>query len=157
MANPNSSPSPHPDPLDSVSPANPILIVVGAHLSAELYDRPIAYRLREQLMRAVEKSLDSKLDPGSIVVLSDLWFLNRDELRSQPFITVGGPTVNALTASLADKLPSIFAIDGQLITQMDADGEVPIAACWGTGPAETARACDEFMARGLELFLDAIL
>ena len=36
----------------------PILIVVGAHLSAEVYDRPLAYRLRGRSRLAAAEDMD---------------------------------------------------------------------------------------------------
>jgi len=46
-----------------------------------------------------------------VLVCSDVWYLNNDPLRSRPTISIGGPGVNALSAYLADKLPSAFAIE----------------------------------------------
>ena len=58
-----------------------ILIVVGAHLKAEMTDRPLAYRLRERMLLWLDE--DSNGSPCEIVVCTDLWYLNADELRSR--------------------------------------------------------------------------
>jgi hypothetical protein len=47
-----------------VSP-KPVMIVTGAHLSAEVFDRPIAYRLREKLLDALGSNNDGPKDEGS--------------------------------------------------------------------------------------------
>lgn len=127
----------------------PILIVVGAHLSAEIYDRPLAYRLRERVLGALGTD-----QPDRVVVCSDLWYLNRDELRELPAISVGGPTVNAFTAYLGDKLPSTFAVDGRLVVQAAEDA--PLACCWGIDAEGTAAAVEAFADRHLEHWLGVV-
>lgn len=131
---------------------DPILIVTGAHLRAEAHDRPIAYGLRAALI----DRLGGEHAPGAvpIVVCSDLWMLNQPELQSRPTIAVGGPDVNALAASLADRLPSVFVVDGRWMVQMALDDR-PLACCWGVSPADTARAVQTFMERFAGDFLDA--
>ncbi|HYE62569.1 MAG TPA: hypothetical protein VD997_11295 [Phycisphaerales bacterium] len=136
----------------SPRPNKQILIVTGAHLSAELYDRPIAYRLRERVLHAIQES-DG---PEQVLVCSDLWYLNRDPLRELPTVSIGGPAVNALTAYLADKLPSVFAIDGQLVVQGDWD-KAPLACCWGIDAERTAAAADLFAEKYLEAWLGALV
>jgi hypothetical protein len=125
-----------------------ILIVTGAHLSAEVYDRPMAYRLRERILTA----LGEADNPARVIVCSDLWYLNRDQLRELPTVSLGGPTVNALTAYLGDKLPSVFAVDGQLIVQGDWD-RAALACCWGVDAARTAAAVEVFADRFLDAWL----
>ena len=127
-----------------------ILIVTGAHLSAEVFDRPLAYRLRERILTAI----DATDQPAMVVVCSDLWYLNRDALRDLPAVSVGGPTVNAVTAYLADKLPSAFAIDGELVVQGDWERS-PLSACWGRDAARTAKAVEVFADKYLEQWLGA--
>ncbi len=126
-----------------------LLIVTGAHLDAELHDRPLAYALLEESLA---------LSPGSGIgahplVCSDLWYLNHDDLRSLPTISVGAPEHNALSAYLAARLDSVFVIDGVLMVQMRIDDATPIACCWGIDPPSTARSVAEFRARFLREFL----
>lgn len=127
-----------------------VVIVTGAHLEAERAHRPLAYHLREKLLERLDAP-----GPDAVVVCSDLWYLNHPHLRAQPTIAVGGPEVNALTASLADRLPSLFAIDGELLIQGDASFDAPIACIWGVDPASTAKAVAIFEERHLAGFLDA--
>jgi hypothetical protein len=131
-----------------------ILIVTGAHLRAETGDRPSAYRLRNRMLRGLGR--DGGEDPEApVVVCSDLWYLNRDELRSRPTISVGAPGVNALSAYLGDKLPSAFAIEGVLVVQLDPAFEDRMACCWGVDHAATSAAVDAFCERYLEDFMAA--
>lgn len=140
-----------------------ILIVTGAHLSAEVYDRPLAYRLRQHILDSLATTTsstsstrpDSPHRPDRVVVCSDLWYLNRDALRELPTVSVGGPGVNALTAYLADKLPSAFAVDGQFVVQGDFE-KAPLAACWGIDAHRTAAAVEVFTTRCLEPWLGAV-
>lgn len=134
-----------------MKPIDPtLLIVTGAHLRAEVLDRPIAYRLRERVLEAMGEDAD----PASVLVCSDLWYLNQEELRDLPTISIGGPTVNALAAYWGDRLPSVFAVDGVMIVQADFD-TVPVASCWGVNAQATAAAADRFLAEHLDAFLDA--
>lgn len=171
-----------------------VLIVVGAHPTAELYDRGLAYRLREAIVGRLarvgvaaaptEVSGAGQAAAGPIaqrvLVLSDLWYLNHDQLRSIPTISVGGPGVNALTAHWGDKLPSVLAVDGSWVVQMAGDAGLwedaaiepgpgpgahagdawafgagtPLASCWGADPASTLAAVQAFTQRFLEQFLE---
>lgn len=137
-----------------------ILLVVGSHLRAETADRPIAYRLREQLLevmaRLVKKEPDED-DPVDIVVCSDVWWLNNDGLRDCPTISIGGPGVNALSAYLGDKLPGAFVVDDQMIVQMDVELASEWVCIWGVDHRRTVAACDVFSERYLERFLRTVL
>jgi hypothetical protein len=138
----------------------PVLIVTGAHLSAEVFDRPIAYRLRERILTLLGGSNNSLpvaegAPPDRVVVCSDLWYLNRDQLRELPTVSVGGPTVNALTAYLGDKLPSAFAVDGLFLVQADWTNQTPVACCWGIHAEATATAVETFADRYLEEWIGA--
>lgn len=136
-----------PNPTD---PSQILPIVVGAHLVAEVEDRPIASALRG--------ALESRLAPGfplAPVVMTDLWYLNTDALRGQPTISVGRPEVNALAAYLADKLPSVLAVDGRLIVQLDPELADPAASCWGVDASATAEAVHAFLERWAGVFLEA--
>ena len=144
-------------------PTRSVLIVTGAHLSAEVYDRPIAYRLRERILAALGWSNNDSPPPNQdghppdrVLVCSDLWYLNRDQLRELPTISVGGPTVNALSAYLGDKLPSAFAIDGVLLVQADWSNETPVACCWGINAQATAKAAEIFVERYMDEWVEAL-
>jgi len=134
-----------PDPL--------VVIVTGAHLTAEESDRPLAYHLRECVVRELADVAEAG---RRVVVCSDVWYLNQDRLRTLPTISVGGPGVNALAAYLADRLPSVFAVDGVMVVQMGASAGTPVASLWGIDATATAGAVETFTKRFLDQFLDAM-
>lgn len=129
-----------------------ILIVTGAHLRAETGDRPLAYRLRDRMLRWLGRGDDQD---APVVVCSDLWYLNRDELRECPTVSIGGPGVNALSAYLGDKLPSAFAVEGVLVVQLDPEFDDRLACCWGVDHGATASAVEAFAERYLDDFMTA--
>jgi hypothetical protein len=128
----------------------PIPIVTGAHLAAEVGDRPWAYWLRE---RVEASALAARV--GTAVVCTDLWYLNHDELRGRPTLCVGGPSVNALSAYLASRLPSVLSVEGVWVVLMDVEADTPQACCWGRDAAATGAAVQAFGERYLEAFLEA--
>ena len=136
------------DQVAGVAASAQVLVVVGAGLAAEEHDRPTAYRLCERM-----RSADGRVAP---LVCTDLWWLNDASLRERPTISIGGPEVNALTAYLADKLPSAYAIDGVLMVQFDVEFGDSIAACWGTDHSRSAAAVDVFGEKYLPGFLRAL-
>ena len=130
--------------MDAPTPENAVLVVCGAHLRAEWHDRPIAYRLRGVL---------AEHGAAGAVVVSDIWYLNHDELRHRPTVSVGGPEVNALTAYLGARVPSSYVVEGRCVVQFDLASADPIAACWGAGPDGTLEAVDAFCERYLDEFV----
>lgn len=150
---------------ESVSPIDidtALLIVVGAHPRAEYFDRPLAYRLADRVRGWLNERFPDELADGSCgplesLVCTDVWYLNDRAMRGRPVISIGGPGVNALTAALADKLPSVFVIDDVMMVQMDPECADLSVCCWGVGPTETAGALDVFCERYLEEFVRASL
>ena len=135
-----------------------ILIVTGAHLRAEVSDRPIAYGLRQRLSAwLAARGRSETVKTPRVVVCSDVWYLNNDPLRSRPTISIGGPGVNALSAFLADKLPSAFAIEEVMLVQADPEFQEPVACCWGRDEEATAGAVEAFAERYLEGFMEAAI
>jgi hypothetical protein len=138
-------------PIDDPALADhKLLIVVGAHLKAEVDHRPIAYRLGVDL----ERRLAGVGATEPVLVCTDLWYLNDDGLRSLPTISIGSPDVNAFSAFLAGRLPSAFAIDGELVVQLDLERLDLVACCWGAGPEATEASVDAFCRRYADLFID---
>lgn len=132
-----------------------LLIVVGAHLRAEVADRPLAYALRDR----VDAWLDARAGAidghrPDVIVCTDIWYLNNEELRSRPTISIGGPGVNALAAYLADRLETAFVVEDVLAVQVDLDFVDPVASCWGTTHDSTRAAIDAFCDRYLDAFLE---
>lgn len=146
-----------PMPDDAPNQQEMLLIVVGAHLEAERRDRPLAYRLREHVLRWNDKQIaDDCIDqPLSPLVLTDVWYLNNEPLLSRPTIAVGDPEHNAATAFLASRLPVGFVIDNALQVHIDQE-YVDLRAClWGVSTGAIASAVDLFIERYLDSFLRA--
>ena len=138
-----------------------ICIVVGVQLRAELGDRPLAYRIEQELKARLEAALGKppegeppRLSP---VVLSDVYYLNNDELQTRPAISVGGPAMNALSAMLVDKLPTAVAVENTLVIQMDLDMDDPRCAVWGMNHLDTVRAVELFVSKYLDAFVDGVV
>lgn len=131
-----------------------VLIVTGAHLDAEMQDRPLAYKLREAVRRALVERGEKDFE---VVVCSDLWYLNNEDLRREPTVSIGGPTRNALGAHLADKVPSALVIEGKLAVQMDVALSELVASCWGVDSGATAGAVDAFIERYLGEFVEKVV
>jgi hypothetical protein len=137
-----------------------ICIVVGVQLRAELGDRPLAYRVEEELRARLEAALGMppQGEPPRLwpVVISDVLYLNDDELQARPAISVGGPAMNALSALLVDKLPTAVAIEDTLVIQMDLDMEDRRCAVWGMNHLDTVRAVELFVTKYLDVFVAAL-
>jgi hypothetical protein len=135
--------------------ASLLLIVTGAHPAAEFHDRPVAYRLEQRIHQWLSQQSAGGPGPSPLVplVVSDMWYLNDDALRRRPTISIGSPAANALTAYLADKLPSAFVIDDQLIVQLDVTFQESNVCAWGHTPAQTASAVEIFAERYLSKYL----
>lgn len=134
-------------------------IVVGAHPRAEKHDRPIAAALRDEIARRIVARFPGSAEhaPLQPLVITDVWYLNDNSLRSCPCICVGAPGVNALSAYLGDKLPSAYVIDDTLMVQLDPELTELTACCWGVNAASTAAAIRAFCDKYLDAFLDAAI
>ena len=130
-----------------------LFIVTGSIPIAERHDRPLAYHLQQAICRLAE--LDGlPLDP---VVLSDLWYLNYDELHALPVISVGGPEANALSARFYRCLAPALVIDSALMIQLDRKPICPRASIWGAKIQQTHESLDIFIEKGhLREFLDLV-
>lgn len=128
-----------------------VLIVTGSTLRAEQTDRPIAYALAE----AIRGGLD-EFDPEhglTPVVCSDIWFLNQEEARVRPTVSLGGPGDNALTAYLTERFPTAESAQGEWAVQCEEGLDDAIALLWGVDAAGTQAAVAAFMERRLGLFV----
>lgn len=134
-----------------------MLIVVGAHLAAEVSDRPLAYRLREAALRWIDElETDSEavaFMPLEPLVCSDLWYLNNEELMLRPTISIGSPGVNAVTAYLANRLPIAFMVENTFQVQLDVEFNQLQACLWGKSTPALASAVDLFIERYLDSFM----
>ncbi len=135
---------------------NLLLIVVGAHLRAEIADRPLGYRLAEVIsnwLRQRSPKLNVRFAP---VVCSDVWYMNQEKLQRRPTISVGGPGVNALSAYYAQKLNPAVVSENQMIIQLDPEF-VDLRVCvWGMNHELTIAALDHFISQYLDGYLRAV-
>jgi hypothetical protein len=159
-----SEPIPDPEASEEHEPSEPagpdepphrVMVVVGSHLRAEEADRPLAYRLVQEIEEWKETyaaQLGTDILP---LVCTDLWYLNHDELRRQPTICVGGPGVNALSAYLAKHL-SQENQEADVLLQIDPDFTDLQACIWGRDHALTAHGVQLFVDRYLDGYLRAV-
>jgi hypothetical protein len=138
-----------------------ICIVVGVQLRAELGDRPLAYRIEQEVRTRLEAALGKPAEgePPRLapVVVSDVLYLNNDELQARPAISVGGPAMNAVSAMLVDKLPTAVAVEDTLVIQMDLDMEDQRCAVWGMNHLDTVRAVELFISKYLDPFIAGVV
>lgn len=127
-------------------------VVVGAHIRAEISDRPTAQWLADQL---TDELADACPDLCA-VVCTDLWYLNDDRLQTRPTVSVGEPELNAYAAFLADKLPDVYSVKDVLVVQMDLRSDDTVASCWGRDAISTRQAAQAFAERYLSGFVDSI-
>jgi hypothetical protein len=134
-----------------VDPDRLMLIIVGAHLEAEMTDRALGYRLRERILDW--QSAAGRAAPPNPVVCCDLWYLNNQPLRLRPAIAIGRPEINAASAFLAARLPSAFMIEQNYCIQLDPE-YIDLNAClWGIDARNTVSAVDMFSQRYLGEYL----
>lgn len=133
-----------------------VLIVVGAHLRAEIADRPLAYLLQQHIRQWLDKHcqlLDVPIEP---VVCSDIWYLNNHLLQQRPTLCLGGPGVNALSAYLSQQLPEPHVRNQQVVIQIDPEFTDLRVCIWGTNHDLTLKGLDLFTNQYLEGFLRAV-
>lgn len=127
-------------------------VVVGAHIRAEISDRPTAQWLADQLT----DELSDACPDLCAVVCTDLWYLNDDRLQTRPTVSVGEPELNAYAAFLADKLPDVYSVKDVLVVQMDLRSDDTVASCWGRDAISTRQAAQAFAERYLSGFVESI-
>jgi hypothetical protein len=127
-----------------------LLIVTGSTLRAEELDRPLAYYLQQQVIRA-SRRLDLTFETR---VIADFRWLNDEELQDIPTISVGGPGVNELAKVWIKAVPFSLAVDEQYCIQMDPLLLFPRASVWGMDNATTQIAVSVFVDRFLPRFLE---
>ena len=129
-----------------------ILIITGIAMRAEDKDRPLAYHIADEIRQRLPA--DTAWHP---LVISDVLYLNDKRLQSCPIISLGGPGLNQVSATLFGELPSVLTIDNVLIIQMDLDFEDLRCCLWGMNHDQTVEALELFLKRGyLDRFLAGI-
>ena len=133
-----------------------IPVVVGAHPRAEIVDRPWAGRMARSIRATLRaRGLDAPPHGPLPLVVTDVWYLNDDQLRLQPTIMIGDPSVNAASAMFANRLPCAFAIEEACQVLLDPEMLEPRACLWGVDDEGTRLAWERFESRWLEEFLEA--
>lgn len=133
-----------------------LLIVVGAHLRAEMADRPIAYRLRTRINQWIRRHEEDMNVSPVPVVCSDIWYVNQQALQQRPTISIGGPGVNALSAYFSNKLSPALVHDNHMVIQLDPEF-VDLRVCvWGMDHAQTVEAVDVFAQKYFDGYLRAV-
>jgi hypothetical protein len=139
-----------------------IWIICGVQLTAELGDRPLAYRVEGEMKKILSRLLPAK-EAGeppilSPAVISDVFYLNNEAIQGRPYISIGGPGVNALSGMLVNELPSAVAIEDQLVVQMDVEMEDHRCCVWGMNHLQTIQAVELFISKGyLEMFVKGVV
>lgn len=126
-------------------------IVVGFHLDAEMHDRPRASRLIEAVRRWQHAYCDEPICRP--VVVTDALYFTSETLARGGVISFGRPSVNALSASLAEQLPVVHSRGGRIVIQADLNGSIPRLCLWGEG----RRRSDEILDRLIDVELDEFL
>ena len=103
------------------------------------------------------KSPDGEPPRLSPVVISDVFYLNSEEMQARPAVAVGGPAMNAVSALLVDKLPTAVAVEDTLVIQMDLEMEDQRCAVWGMNHLDTVRAVELFISKYLYPFVEGFL
>ena len=139
-----------------------IWIVTGVHLRAELGDRPLAYRVEQEVRAALEELIgaapENQHPALAPAVISDVFYLGSEEVQARPAISIGGPGVNDVSAALTDILPTVVAIENTLVIQMDLDFHDKRVAVWGMNHLDTVRAVETFINKGyLRDFVRAVV
>lgn len=135
--------------MEELNLGRTVLVATGVTLRAEDKDRPLAYRLADEIHRRIPD--DSPWQP---LVVSDVLYLNDKRLRRCPVISVGGPGLNHLSAMLLHELPAVLTIDNTLMIQMDLEFKDLRCSLWGTDHEQTVEALELFLKRG---YLDRYL
>ena len=121
-----------------------VLIVTGTEIPAEMNDRPIAYRLKEEIDRRGTGHTFRRA-----VVVSDHWYAENRIFHLCPTVAVGGPGVNRVAAALLNDLPMIVQRGERVFVQGNWDGETKRACLWGADRVATAEAVEWFVDDGL--------
>jgi hypothetical protein len=138
-----------------------IWIVTGVTLTAEVGDRPLAQRIerdiKERLAIGSPGASTASSDRLWPVVISDVYYLNNEPIQHRPTISVGGPGVNMLSGTWAESLPTIAAMENELVVQMDPELKTLQVAIWGMTHLDTVRAVELFVTKYLDRFLCAAI
>jgi len=119
-----------------------IFIIVGAWEGAELFDRPAAYKIVDEL---------EKRGLQAIVLTDRYWWEALEKFGyDNPVIAVGGPISNSLSDMIARKL----GLGGTALGVKEIDGRVT-GYVWGVDARRTLEAVETFIKLYLDEFVRA--
>ena len=145
------------EPNESINHSNTLLIVVGAHLRAEVADRPLGYELQQRVNEWLEEHQEQMNVSIDVIVCSDIWYLNNEQLQQCPTISIGGPGVNALSAYFAQNLKHDTGQEQQVLIQIDPEYTDLRVCIWGTNHELTVKGLDLFNRQYLDGYLRAVV
>ena len=126
-----------------ILPQTVIPIVVGAHLRAEVSDRPLAEQVKCEINSW--KHQNGITESPYPLICTDMWYLNSVELRVQPTLSIGSPEVNAATAAFASDVPTLVEIPEAYRIQADPAFIDLKCALWGIDVEQSQLGVDAFL------------
>ena len=145
------------DANDAPQEAHLLLIVTGAHLRAEVADRPLAYQLGQAVERWLEEHRELLNVQVAPVVCSDVWYVNQDTMQRHPTVSVGGPGVNVLSHEFAQNLNTAYVRENQVVIQLDPEFVDLRVSVWGMDHERTVEALNVFVERYLDGYMRAVV
>ncbi|MDX2147546.1 MAG: hypothetical protein SFZ23_08485 [Planctomycetota bacterium] len=148
------------DPDSSQAPPRArIFIVTGSGIDAERCARPLAYTLLEEIERVVRSTIDDEGQTPSVAasVCADLWAVGMRWPMGAALIAIGPPSQNAVSAFLANRLPSVSTESRRYAVLMEPMLDGPHVCCYGEDAATTADAVRCFRDRHLPGFVESVL
>lgn len=133
-----------------------ILLVTGITVTAEQIERPMAYQLAKTIALWLADRFGEQ-SPLSTLVCSDLLWINHPGIRQRPCISLGGPAVNAATAALTVRLPTVAEKEQHWHIQYDLDMRDHRLCLWGMDRIQTADALRVFEQRYLDHYLNHLV
>jgi len=127
-----------------LKPQLDVVIVVGAWEGAELFDRPAAYAIMEEL---------EKMGLHCIVMVDRYWWEIKHRYDEKAVITVGGPAANSLSSEVAKALG--LGRESYAVGYTRLWNRV-VGYAWGPDPESTLNATRDFIKNDLKGFVDAL-
>jgi hypothetical protein len=129
-----------------------VIIAIASEAIPQIYDGLIALKLKQEIDKR-----GSADDMEFACIVTDTALLGDKRLLECPLISVGGHTVNRVTADFVDKLPTDPVGKGAVRVQHNIEGREKAVALWGDLRADTEEAVDLFISSGLlDRFLSMI-
>jgi hypothetical protein len=89
-----------------------VILDPATDIRAEQRDRPLAYRLKEEIDRRGAGHAFRRA-----VVVGDAWYLENRIFHLNPTIAIGGPGVNGVSQQFSDALPTVWSQEDRIFVQ----------------------------------------